>query len=807
MSTTSDINNSKPLAKTSNNHQDIDELLEEIFPNKVNPNKRKVSIPASKVQDRSSKDNRLKSSLNSEVEAPRGKTTDELLEEMFPDNKKIDEMPVNASDSNMQLSDTPKNPYMHLSKKEIEDMLLELNRKQATTKQPEIGGEQPKNTTESFGDKALRQIARTAKSAASGALGLPDLLATPVREGLNWGASKLGSDYRFNPTSEYLNDYINKKTNGYTAPRNWIERAVEMGGEGLMGLPLGYKGGQFLAHVAAKPLVKMIGKGFAHSSAPTTSNIGGITGSSLAYNASQEAQPENTFSHLANSIIGGFIGSGSNIHTQNKIPKAVGDFIKLNHKRVKSFKGKTDKDSDKDSLSYNTTIGAPFEINPTLADVIEGKNNPLKYTQNILARFPGSSGILEKAHQKTYSDIKRALGSNIGESPLSNRGAGLLAKEGAVSYEGKKNALVTKALDKVYAGIESGKDDLVSIDKPFQFYDKIRSNLRSSEMVKTLDHSPLGKEMKRLRQIATENRGGIPFKEAQEFRTTLDNQMSKLETGTVDKGRLSQLRKNLSDEMSNKFETNINNAKGTQQLKIAKEAKNYWDRYNNHYSKYANARKDALLKTRETSATEAENILNSIVSPNGKLNEKEFVTAAMSLKDNPDKKVFNKTKFVDTVINKLGKNKEGDFIPTRFAAAYNSWEPETQIAFKSQLPKHVRHKVDAVVHAIGGIKETLGTVNTSQTQYTKTLTDLLKTGAAGLAGASVIGIVPTAAIIGLAAASSKYLFANPKFINWAYKGLQSEDPLVLLRGAKPYLGKRLTESLMKEYQYNNEERK
>lgn len=598
----------------------------------------------------------------------------------------------------------------------------------------------------------FQQIAQPlASGARSIAASLGDASDMFINNPINAVGKALGKDELLPSVGNTIASGIDTATGNYTRPETPRQKVIESAIRGVGSLIPGVAGGNIIAKGGSQ-LAQQIGKGISGISEVSPANVLGTgTGAALTEGILQN-NPENTIQAATTGILGNLAGQtvGSLISPGGRA-RAAGKALAVNPKKVQNFKD--------------------TGIDPTLGDVSD--SNIVKGYQKIAEHTPGSSHITHKTRQGQLEQIGENLGKGARGEAFSEKEAGELAKEGLKNYKEKGNQVTAQLKDRYLRHLDD--NSAIEMNKPLDFYLKTLTKVKSTRMRDEIAKSPLGKEMQKIAQTAHEFGGKIPWSDAEAIRTQLLDLITKQgSVGSISKGQLEHLRGLLNQEM------------GDYMKSIGPSAIKDWNRYNKFYSNWANKRKPLLDKAEDIHNSSAEKVFSEIIRGK-KPDHQSLETINNALKDNQRKD------FWDTMVNRLGQNRVGDWNANEFQKNYKKLQKETKDQLKLPLSKTSKEKFDKVMDAIGDMKLTESMANTSKTEYTKQLIDIAKTGGAATAGYAAFGtVLPVLSALGTTHALTKGMLTNPKFINWAAKGLTLKNPLQWghhLGSGQQYLGK------------------
>ncbi|HXB10998.1 MAG TPA: hypothetical protein VNZ45_03350, partial [Bacteroidia bacterium] len=467
--------------------------------------------------------------------------------------------------------------------------------------------------------------------------------------------------------------------------------------------------------------------------------------------AYQEANPNNQGSLEG---IAGSLGTGlaADIGTRTALgalnPRSMAGILKINPKNVEAFHG--------------------MGISPTLG---QASDHPLiKSAENTIKNISPTSE-LRNATAKQYEHMVETLGTGAKGLAHTEQEAGKNIKSAFKEY-GKKASDVTEKLKNQYMKkVAKAPTDLIDVTDSLHYFEKLEHELGTATARSELKNTAIGKQYEALRKRALENRGTVPLSDLEEFRRTLFDEISKGELGSVSKGRLSQLRGKLNDDIKDYMHG----------IGASKE----WNRYNKFYSQWAEKRKPHLVEAKEIPDFEANKIFDSI-GHSGKLDRSLLDTVYASQKRTTQKETL------DALMQKMAK-KGNEYDIHLLAKRISNQPKETKDLLFKPLSSPMRNKVESVIRSIDKMKELATYGNPSRTAYTEATKAMAYTGFNTLIGRSPVGsLLEYVLSIAATSAISKGMFANPRFINWAYRGTKIKNPKAMeyhIKGLKGILGR------------------
>lgn len=606
------------------------------------------------------------------------------------------------------------------------------------------------NTKGSPEGSYLRMAAQIPRNIASGVMGLGDLASMAT----NYGLRKAGVNYQFGYPGEEVARGIDTLTGGYTTPQTSGERLAESGTKAIADTLAQAATGAGLAGTAVKGAAKL-GRGLAKINPTNPAALAATGAGATAGQAYNEANPSNgnNLENLAGSLGAGLaadIGTRTALGALN--PRSMANVLKINPKNVEAFHG--------------------MGVSPTLGQASE---HPLIKSAENTIKNVGLTSELRNATAKQYKHILETLGPGAKGLAHTEQEAGKNIKSAFEEY-GKKASDITEKLKKQYMKkVAKAPTNLIDVTDSLNYFEKLEHELGTETAKSELKNTAIGKQYESLRKKALENRGTVPLNDLEEFRRTLFDEISKGELGTVSKGRLTQLRSKLNDDIKDYM----------QGIGASKE----WNRYNKFYSQWAEKRKPYIVEAREVPNFEANRIFDSI-GHSGDLDRSLLDTVYASQKKTTQKETL------DALIQKMGK-KGNEYDSHLLAKRFSKQPKETQDLLLKPLSSPMKKKFESVIDSIDKMKELAAYGNPSRTAYTQYSIEGTKMlGATGLS--ALMGHSPTDAFWAYALGSaftvaiSKGMFANPKFINWAYKGTKIKNPKAMeyhIKGLKGILGR------------------
>lgn len=574
-----------------------------------------------------------------------------------------------------------------------------------------VENEQPK---ESWG-RVAAQVPRNI------AAGLGDVLDLPLM-GINYGLNKAGVESQIPYPGHKIAEGIDYLTGGYTSPQTPRERMLESGTRAASSVASGYGLGSKLAGLGIKGLSK-VGRGFAKINPITKSNLAATGAGGLAQQVYTEEGGE-----LPGALISGL---GADMAVRAALSpfnrRNLATAFKTNPKAIESFQG----------------MGSQ----PTLGQV---SNSPyIKTLENAFKELPGTK--LKDIYSKQYETVKDILGPGSQKLAMTELEAGKDIKKGLINYKEKVSDITESLKQKIIDKVEHSGSDLVDVTHSFESFEKMLNKLKTPAAKERLLKSPLGKNYKNLIKHTVGQQNKVPLTDLMEFRTSLFDEISKGEAGSVSKGRLNRLRGTLNDDIKSYMKP------------IG--ASTDWNQYNKFYTDYALYRKPHVLLAEEVPHLEAHKIFDSITQ--GNKIDRPLLEAVYASQNKTGQK-----EIMDAIIQKMG----GDD-PHLFTKRFEYQPKETQQILLSPLSDPMKEKFKSVMNTVNIFKEFAKYGNPSRTAVTQAA---MKYGPLGaFMGGEYIrshdientiwaGVLSSAVPIAL----SRGVLTNPKFIKWAYAGSQ-----------------------------------
>jgi hypothetical protein len=468
-----------------------------------------------------------------------------------------------------------------------------------------------------------------------------------------------------------------------------------------------------------------------------------LGGAGAGLEVGRELYPNSPVAQIGASILGSKApgAATSTAKTLSNPKTTLAELLKVNPSKVEAFKqgGLSPNLSNiSDSRALGTTenvlrelpfIGAPIEKNiKSNLNKIEGLNKDIspKEAGNIgIKGFDRFRNEEKKIRNEFESEMERKI-RPYHKVPINNTEKALLEIAPLFTSAGKKLLAETprlKWLNTILDAAEEGVPSIANTSKQSAFDFGTRS---------------------------------VPFNDLRFFKQQIaKDKQTFLKFGSSDKRELTRL--------TSAIEKDINNAIEEFSPETAKSLQGYNERYGKLKDFEAKYYKPLVME---------------------KIGDKHYKRASehfyddvyRNLRDNGEyaKQVFNtlgsgdKKTFANGIISTLGKNAQNDFKPSVLASNFKKLPPESQDILLSAYTTQEANNIRGIIDSIDAMKETADLANKSRTGIVNIGKDIAMTGAqvlGALAGTAYFPIEGTILLAGSLAAS-KYLFGNPKFINW-----------------------------------------
>lgn len=594
-----------------------------------------------------------------------------------------------------------------------------------------------------------QSLARGAKNVGAGLLEIPDLIASPLREGINLGAKALGSNYRMLPMSDSFSEGIDKLTGGYTSektPSHKTEAAIT---RSLASLPGGLGAASIVAKGAGKG-AKALGNFLTQSSKVTPSNIAGTAATSGLMQESLNEDPENLLGAMGRGLIGGIGVSkmtslpplltkkGREISLQN-LGRNIGQKLKVSPSAIEDF--------------YEAGI------NPTLVDVSTGKIP--KMSSHLLGHLPGSSHTIEQAKDLQRKQILEGIFPE-GKEHLSRAEASALTHKGAKAYHAAESSKHKKLFSQMEKDISSLPDTNVSPISTFKFLEDSISNFKSPKMYENFKKSPVGHQLMELHQEARNHNGFLPYEYLKEELNSINDKIST--HGLIGKKSQGQLK-----TLASHIEKDIDRDLGQKLKSYSPDAYVNWKKAKAVYRQFAQEdipNLNELYKSNKKGATDA--FLNLITNV-----KKGAEKVKISFNELPP---HEKIDLANSVHKHLG-DVDGKFSALKWVRNFNKLDEPAKNILLSPLTKNRRYKLEKIADVMDHLRGTINEANTSKSGYYASLSAL---GGAGVhaIGSALHGNIFPAAMIGSGLLANKLgaeALTNPKVVDFIYNGMRMKS--------------------------------
>lgn len=498
--------------------------------------------------------------------------------------------------------------------------------------------------------------------------------------------------------SEYLNQGIDLVTDNYFQPQNLQEKVIGTASN-LVG------GGKAIAKSAATQVAPLVQKYFAPQNAKDYLSLA-TAGAGLE--GAREIAPESTAAQLGGAAIGGLLPGARG---------TLASMLKVNPEKYTSFER--------------------AGLNPTLADVSDSR--VLKGAQNALVEAPLTGSPITDSITKTKGEIESSFSKG-----LVQENAGELAQKGLRSYQQRGQEVAHKLQRRMASHLPG--DMPIPINKTLSAIDS-QIQFTTPEARQQFAASAVGKEYKKLTDIAARDNGTIPYQDLVYFRQTIDDQISNFGLMGLSKeqGALKNLRGQIQADIGNTFK------------QVGPQAAKDFERFNKFYTAFARKNEDVingLLK--DKTATEAfRSITQDLKVDAGKAD------AVLKTLKGEQKQVFSQS-----LIRELGQSPQNEFNVANLATNFKKLEPRAQEIVLAPMTKEVQQQFRSTIDAIDAMKGTLAAGNPSGT---------FNQGLRVSAGVGAFTNLPLTAGVLLGGNLSARLMTNPKFISWLAKTPELTD--------------------------------
>lgn len=405
----------------------------------------------------------------------------------------------------------------------------------------------------------------------------------------------------------------------------------------------------------------------------------------------------------------------------------------------------------------NKVIGAKPEvaeafeksgISPRLADVTSGQTT--KTFQNLLANFPGSRGVIEKATQNQVDDIVKQLGN------ITNNQGGTIQEAGKTIQEGAKKVdqVLKNRIEKLYNNLdqyvpktETGQSALIPTNNLSALVQK-----PEIQDVVAVGEGHTGKILNRLKEITGES-GNISYDRLKIFRSTIGRKLQSPTLGGDERGAIKQIYAALSEDMKAAI-TTTGNEKALQSFNKA----------NNAFARYNDALETKINPLIDAKTPEAVYQMALSGSKQGGSNIRGIMKSLV-----PEQKEFVR----GTITKRMGLANAGEqdatgevFSPNKFLTEWNKLSPEA----KSNI------YTNRQVEAVNNLNKVISTIK--ETSKAKQSSNNLPYAAwIGLGSLSLANLPAGIASVAGANITAK-MMTSPKFINWLAKAPKISAPQI-----------------------------
>jgi hypothetical protein len=373
-------------------------------------------------------------------------------------------------------------------------------------------------------------------------------------------------------------------------------------------------------------------------------------------------------------------------------------------------------------------------INPTLGQISD--RGIIGRTEAALERIPGAAGQFQKAKEQTINQIKEGIRKTIDAESRTEQGGGELIQEGTKNYVDRFKIASKKLYNRLDKFVP--KNEAIKTDNIQSTINNIISELPPETAAR---ERALGNKafdvIRDLQKDIQSNNGQLNYGTAKYYRSEIGDLIDyKLPSGNITNANLNKLYEGLSNDMKQAF------------INKGPKAKAAFEATNNFYAKGKKQIEDKLAKIINNQYPER--ILSEALSSTSK-GDTKIRSILRSLK--PDEREILKS----TVVERLGQNKEKEFIPNLFLKNYRALSPEARNILFKPSEQAAFTRFNKIIERVRGIENKANTSNTA--------TQIFLTGT----GLGLLGAVKTGQAIGTAYLGGK-LFTNPRFVNWLAQG-------------------------------------
>lgn len=629
-------------------------------------------------------------------------------------------------------------------------------------------------------DAFTRGAKRTALGLAKGALYLPDKAADIIRVPVNTAISMTGGPKGYlKPTTEVLEKFVDDK--GELKPRNKLEEYEDIIAEGLGGAISGAGLGNVLSK-GASAAAQGVGKFIQAGTQPTTANLVATAAIPSAIKYASDRDAIIPLVGGAASIYGA--KKGKDVITSPEMANRVGKLIDFKPEVFEKL---------------NSIPG--WDKVQTLGDYIG--NQAIKKIENQLRKVPFLGSALEKRALKKGEMFTEALGQqNVDPSD-----AGTLAYKGVNQVEAKYFKEANEHLNQAVLS-ETADIPLRSTNKEIEKLGHKFTSDAAEDLKSLTNLGPYSNIIKRMQLPAgytdkveklnkyKKDLSYLPENQRNQAIAKLEGPtwQKEIEDVTKGSGQLSELlflrtqlgkdinwsKKTVDVELKN-FYHSINKDLGSYFSSIGKNQLEHWKQYNQITHKYFREHASTVNKIQNlyTKDDKFKAFVNSLPEASS---AREAKTVMEGLGDEaPD--------FFKQIVGEMGRHKD-QFDPLKFEQKWSKLARPVKNELLDAANIHGDHRkyVNKIIDSIQDVKTTLTqNLNTSESSTFETakktiitfgsIPYLLATGATGVAAGNAIAL---AAVKG----ASNYIFANPKFSAWIYRGMHMKNAQQLDKWSK-----------------------
>lgn len=637
-----------------------------------------------------------------------------------------------------------------------------------------------------------RGLARGAKNVLAGAAGVLDLPTMPIRYGLNKASEALGSDMRFRPAKDIVNETIDEMTGGYTKSKNKSESLRENIAQELVGLPVGYGLASKMAKYSPKAMeiVKQMYE-------PNVSNIGGTTGAIAASEHYRRTNEEpSVLGELVSGMAGG-VGGSLGATALKGSAQAAKNLLTSPREMGRRFLGKT------------------FEFNPELyerareagipisAGMVSEGILPTAY-ENILHHTPGSSPIMSRFYENRNKALVSKLG--LGDTELSEIPRNInkdLAHLGAEGFHKKKSSEY-EDLHKIFGSSEKKAKktrQMVDIADLLENLREKGAGLTTPSEKREFSRTVSGKALSKLESLSgSKNKGNevvemlrrknYPEELIDKVKEASNPINQEISYGSLDLMRSQMLKKmeslphgssarkeasDIYNALAEKRHTFMEKYGSPEEIEASKRARQIWREYVQPDIEKSSGKEIGLKKH----IFDIKNSKSEAAAFDKLLGKDHRYLQAVSRGLDQDKK----SELFHSLVAHMGLS-DNEFKLSTFFNKYNKKEPGFKNELLNLLPNNLARKnFNEVVDFLGENKRIQNIVaNTSKTAHSAALIDMAKE--ALKHGSSLVTGAPIAAIEGLvgllmrvkAGKWGAQALTDPVFLDNINKAMRSSNP-------------------------------